>query len=82
MLDDLLKSISPDVLAHAIQSNQLVVMATLQKFKAYRSFGEALSHAQQINLSKNLNKLNDFFKTDLGKEAISIFGEAFEDYCS
>lgn len=81
MLDDLLKSVSPDVLAHAIRSNQTIVQATLFKFKAYRSFGEALSNSQQVNLSKNLDKLNDFFKTDVGREAIAIFGESFEEYC-
>lgn len=82
MLDDLLKTISPDVLAHALRANQTVVQATLYKFKAYRSFGEALSTSQQINLSKNLNKLNDYLKTDVGREAIAIFGETFEEYCN
>jgi hypothetical protein len=81
MLDDLLKSISPDVLVHAIRSNPLVVQATLHKFVAYRAFGNALNETQQLNLSSNLNKLGDFFKSDAGKEVANLFGEEFITFC-
>lgn len=80
MLDDLLKSISPDTLAHAIKSNPVVVQATLHKFKAYRSFGTAMTNEQQLVLSNNLDKLNDFFKSEEGKQAISIFADEFTKF--
>lgn len=80
MLDDILKSISADTLAHAIKSNPTTVLATLHKFKAYRSLGDAMTTEQQITLSNNVNKLNDFFKSEDGKMSIAIFAEEFTKF--
>jgi len=82
MLEDILRSVPPDTLAHVLQQNQHIVLATLHKFKAYRSFGQALNDAQQLNLSNNLGKLNDFFKSDDGKAVVDMFGSEFIKFCA
>ena len=66
--------------ARVIKSNPVAVLATLNNFKAYRSFGAAMTTEQQLTLSANVNKLNDFFKSDDGKLAISIFAEEFSKF--
>ncbi len=80
MLADLLKIITPEALAAAIKSNPAVVQIALQKFEAYNSFGEALTIDQQICISNNLHKLNDFFKSTQGKSALGIIAEEFQRY--
>lgn len=35
---------------------------------------------QQITLSNNVNKLNDFFKSEDGKMSIAIFAEEFTKF--
>ena len=82
MLADILKTTSPDLLAHIIRNNQAVIQATLYKFKAYRSFGAAMTEAQQMTISNNLNKLDEFFKSEDGKTAVSSFAEKFSEFVS
>jgi|APGre2960657373_1045057.scaffolds.fasta_scaffold57505_2 hypothetical protein len=80
MLADLLKIITPETLSHALRSNPKVVIDALSKLETYKSFGEALSVDQQVCVSKNIEKLNDFFKSDSGKIAVSILAEEFTKF--
>lgn len=80
MLADLLKIITPDTLSHALRSNPAVVMEALTKLETYNSFGSALTVDQQLCVSKNIDKLNAFFKSDQGKIAVSILAEEFTKF--
>lgn len=80
MLADLLDIIAPDALATAFKDNPVVIMNALSKLETYRSFGSLLTEQQQICISNNLNKLNDFFKSENGKEAVSILAEEFVNF--
>lgn len=77
MLSDLLKNITPELLAQAVRSNPFVIQIALQKFEAYSSFADDLTNAQQIIISNNLNMLDAYFKSEVGKDAVSILAEEF-----
>ena len=80
MLADLLKIITPEALTFAIRNNPVIIMDALNKIDAYISFGKALSTEQQLAISKNLDKLDAFFKDDEGKISISILAEEFTKF--
>lgn len=80
MLADLLKIITPETLSYALRSNPTVVMEALTKLETYNSFGQALTVDQQLCVSKNIDKLNEFFKSDSGKLAVSILAEEFTKF--
>ena len=80
MLTDLLRIITPDALATALRANPKVVQSALQKFESYASLGQAMTVQQQVCVSNNLNKLNTFFKTDSGKDAVHNLANEFEKY--
>lgn len=80
MLADLLKVITPDMLVSAIKSNPIVIQSALQKFEAYKSFGQALTVDQQICVSNNLDKLDLFFKSEQGKSSLGILAEEFQRF--
>jgi hypothetical protein len=80
MLSDLLNIITPDALYHAIKTNPKVIELALQKFESCRSFGAALTTEQQIVISNNLDKVNDFFKSDQGKELLGILADDFVSF--
>jgi len=77
MVADLLEVITPEVLVHAVRSNPVAVLSALQKFDTYVSFGQALTVDQQVCLSMNLNKVNDFIKSEQGKNSLSLLAEEF-----
>ena len=77
MLADLLNVITPDALFYAIKNNPVVVQMALQKFEACRSFGNALSQEQQMVISNNLHRVNEYFKSNDGKDLISILADDF-----
>jgi len=77
MLADLLNIITPDALFHAIKTNPAVVQMALQKFEACRSFGQALNEEQQVTISNNLNRINDYFKSTEGKDLLGILADDF-----
>lgn len=77
MLNEILRTMSPDVLSKIIQNNPTVVPSILTKFDAFVVFSEALSKEQQVYISNNLDKLSGFFKDTEVKEAIGIMAEAF-----
>ena len=80
MLTDLLRIITPDALATALRDNPKVVQSALQKFESYASLGQAMTVQQQVCVSNNLNKLNTFFKTESGKEAVHNLANEFVNY--
>lgn len=77
MLADLLKIVTPDMLVTAMKSNPKAIQMALQKFEAYSSLGAALTVQQQVCISSNLNKLDNFFKSDKGKTCLSLLAEEF-----
>lgn len=80
MLADLIRIITPESLAAAIKSNPMVVQLALQKFDAYKSFGNALSDHQQVVISSNLNKMDAFFKSPQGRSSLGLLAEEFVDF--
>lgn len=80
MLADLLKVITPDMLVDAVRKNPVAVLSALQKFDTYISFGQALTVDQQVCLSMNLNKVNDFIRSEQGKTSLSLLAEEFMSY--
>jgi hypothetical protein len=80
MLADLLKVITPEMLVQAVRSNPVAVLSALQKFDTYVSFGQALTVDQQVCLSMNLTKVNDFIKSEQGKTSLSMLAEEFVAY--
>lgn len=82
MLVDLLRIITPEQLVHAIKSNPSVVQAALQKFEAYSAFGNAITIQQQLCISNNLDKLNGFFKSEQGRDSLSILADEFVKFIS
>jgi hypothetical protein len=82
MLTQLLNIVTPEALASAVRSNPKVVQASLRKFSTYVAFGDALSSNQQIVVSNNLDKLESFFKDDVGKRAAVTFVGEFCTFVS
>jgi hypothetical protein len=80
MFSTLLNQIKPEVIAQTIRENPKVVQTILQKFDCYKTFGQSLTLDQQVCLSKNLHKLDGFFKTEQGKHAISNLMTEFTSY--
>ena len=77
MLTDLLNIITPEVLFYAIKTNPEAFKNAIQKSDVYASFGNALSQEQQIVISNNLHRINDYFKSEDGKELLSILADDF-----
>ena len=75
-----LDNLTPDTLVYIIKSNPLVVQSTLYKFASYKAFAESLTTDQQTNISGNLYKLGEFFKTTEGKQSINTFVNTFIDF--
>lgn len=70
------QSISPD-----IRDNITKVQQLSSRFdNTYHSFVKALTKDQQALISNNLDKLDDFFKSEDGKGVISMFAEEFEKF--
>lgn len=80
MLDSLLKSVSPEVLATVIKNNPDIVIATLQRTGIFVTIGQALTNAQQMCISANINKLEDYFKTKEGKSSLSLMANEFAEF--
>ena len=70
------------MLLSAIRSNPTIVLGTLQKFDTFIAFGQALNPEQQLHLSGNLHRVNEFFKSDQGKAALSLLAEEFVSFTS
>jgi len=68
------------MLVDAVRKNPVAVLSALQKFDTYVSFGQALTVDQQVCLSMNLNKVNEFLKSEQGKTSLSVLAEEFVAY--
>ena len=80
MLENLLKSVSPDVLATVIRNNPAIVISTLQRTGVFVTIGQALSNTQQMCISNNINRLEDYFKTKEGKSSLSMMANEFAEF--
>ena len=57
------------------------IQQSASKFEAaYQSFGKALTEKQQVLISNNLDKFDGFFKSEDGKEVISMLVDEFEKF--
>lgn len=81
MLANILQNVSTEQLLRILKDNQPIVQMTLHKIDAYKSFGEALSNEQQVYISSNLGRVNEFFNTTTGKDSISILADEFVKFC-
>lgn len=77
MLDQVLKSLTPDFIVSTIKANPQLVPSVLQKFEAFKVFSNALDTKQQVYISNNMDKLALFFQEKDVKEAIGILADAF-----
>jgi hypothetical protein len=82
MLNNILSSLTPEVIAQTIQKNPILVPTVLQKFEAYIAFGQALSVEQQLHISKNIGSLGSFFRSDVGKTSIGLLADEFIKFSS
>lgn len=80
MLDSLLKSVSPEVLATVIKNNPDIVISTLQRTGIFVTIGQALSNTQQLCISANIGKLEDYFRTKEGKSSLSLMANEFAEF--
>lgn len=81
MLEQLLKLISPQMMAPNISNNMAQVQQMLSLFdNTYQSLGKALTEPQQVFISKNLDKMDAYFKSETGKQAIGMLVEEFETF--
>lgn len=81
MLEQLLKLISPQMIMPNINSNMAQVQKMLSLFEnTYHSFGKALTQPQQVFISNNLDKMDAYFKSETGKQAIGMLVEEFETF--
>lgn len=80
MLDNLLRSVSPEVLANLIKNNPEIVIATLQRTGIFVTIGQALTNSQQMCISANINKLDDYFKTKEGQSSLALMADEFTDF--
>ena len=80
MLENLLKSVSPEVLATVIHNNPALVISTLQRTGVFVTIGQALSNAQQMCVSNNIDKLEEYFKTKEGRSSLSLMANEFAEF--
>ncbi len=80
MLNQLLKSMTPELIIHAIKSNPKVVIETIQKFDTFKLLGQALNTEQQIALSKNADNLNAYLSSVQGRESLSNWVDGFNSF--
>lgn len=81
MLEQLLKLISPQMIMPNINSNMAQAQKMLSLFEnTYQSFGKTLTQPQQVFISKNLDKMDAYFKSETGKQAVSMLVEEFETF--
>jgi rhamnose utilization protein RhaD (predicted bifunctional aldolase and dehydrogenase) len=80
MIESLLKSVSPEVLAAVVKSNPDIVIAMLQRTGLFTTIGQALNTNQQICISTNINRIEDYFKTREGKSSLSMMANEFAEF--
>jgi hypothetical protein len=80
MIESLLKSVSPEVLAAVVKSNPDIVIAMLQRTGLFTTIGQALNTNQQICISTNISRIEDYFKTREGKSSLSMMANEFAEF--
>jgi hypothetical protein len=80
MIENFLKSISPEILASVVKSNPTLVLQTIQRTGIFITIGQALSNTQQLCVSSNIDKLEDYFKTKEGKSSLSLIANEFAEF--
>jgi hypothetical protein len=81
MLPNLINLILSQNIAPDIRNSIAQVQQVSARFdSAYQSFGKALTKDQQALISNNLDKLDEFFKSENGKGIVSMFAEEFEKF--
>jgi len=80
MLPALLKNVTPELLTGYVKSNPALVLATLQKFETFQLFGAALTYDQQVVLSNNLHRVNEFLISEEGKEYVCLLVDTFAGF--
>lgn len=80
MLDNLLKSVSPEILATVFKNNPEMVIATLQRTGIFVTIGQALSNVQQMCISSNYARLDEYFKTKEGRSSLSMMANEFAEF--
>ena len=56
MLENLLKSVSPEILAEAVKRNPSIVVQILQRTGVFVTIGQALSNTQQMCIYATLRQ--------------------------
>ena len=80
MLENLLKTVSPELLATVVKNNPALVISTLQRTGIFVTIGQALSNTQQMCISNNINRLEDYFKTKEGKSSLALMANEFAEF--
>ena len=80
MLDNLLKSVSPEILATIFKNNPEMVISTLQRTGIFITIGQALSNVQQLCISNNYTRLDEYFKTKEGRSSLSMMANEFAEF--
>jgi hypothetical protein len=81
MLPQLINLMLSQGMAPEMKKNLMQIQQSASKFEAaYQSLGKALTDEQQVLISKNLDKFDGFFKSDDGKEVLSMFVDEFEKF--
>ena len=73
MLARLLSVMTPQVIIEAVKANPEVFRKTVQKFDTFKLISNALTTEQQLYVSANLSRVNDFLADDLGRKCIKDF---------
>ena len=77
MLEQLIRSMTPEMFGILVKNNPHTFLSILQNFRTFQLFGKLLTEEQQIIISKNLAKTDEFLKSEQGKDSVSIMIEEF-----
>lgn len=77
MLDQLLRTLTPELVTHAIKSNPKAIVEAIQKFPTFQLLGAGMTPGQQTALSSNIYMINDFLASSEGKTSVSLWAEEF-----
>ncbi len=80
MLDQLISSLTPDVIMQVIKTNPSLAISVIQKSKSFELLSNCLSEEQQMFLSKNFSLINPFLEGMSGHTAISNWVNEFTSY--
>lgn len=82
MLEQILQSVPANQLALAIQQQPLLALAVIKQLKPFQLCGLALSELQQVEVSKHLNRFNDWLASENGKAAVGMMADDFIEFAT